>query len=174
MPRQTTAVRRYVFRKTRIFVSHLLDLLLVCQQLSDRNCTILRIFQSVLTIKFWHRHFQKGYLKSTSKLLEKIVKFERKMEIIPPENIEKITQFSGRETAIIGHQGIRASKRALEELKLWYPNTTAFVLGKYVNFLIVCYFTPSYFAIYYDAPSPGEIDTIFRCAENAIQSYSVW
>ena len=83
--------------------------LLVCQQLSDRNRTFLRIFQSVLTTKFWHRHFQKGYLKSISKVLEKFVKFERKIEIIPLENIEKITQFSGSGTTIIGHQGIRAS-----------------------------------------------------------------
>ena len=58
------------------------------------------------------------------------MKFERKIEIIPPENIEKITQFSGSGTAIIGHQGIRASKMAFEGLKLRYPNTTAFVLGK--------------------------------------------
>ena len=78
---------------------------LVWQQLSDRNRTFLRIFQSVLTIKFWHRHFQKGYLKSISKLLEKFLKFERKIKIIPSENIEKITQ------SVIDHQGIRATKR---------------------------------------------------------------
>ena len=54
---------------------------------------------------------------------------------------------------------------AFEGLKLWYPNTTAFVLGKHVNFLIVCYFIYSYFAIYYDAPSPGEIEAILACAE---------
>ena len=99
--------------------------ILVCQQLSDRNRTFLRIFL-------------KGYLKSISKLSEKFVKFERKFEIIPPENIEKITQFSGSGTAIIGHQDIRASKMAIEGLKLRYPNTTAFVLGKNVNLLIVC------------------------------------
>ena len=87
------------------------------------------------------------------------MKFERKIEIIPPENIEKITQFSGSGTAIIGDQGIGASKMAFEGLKLQYPNTTAFVLGKHVNFLIVC------FAIYYDAPSPGEIDANLACAE---------
>ena len=66
-------------------------------------------------------------VKSSSKLLEKIVKFEGKFEIIPPENIEEITQFSGSRTAVIGHQGIRASKMAFEGLKLRYPNTTAFV-----------------------------------------------
>ena len=42
-----------------------------------------------------------GYLKSISKLLEKIVKFERKIEIISPKNIKKITQFSGSRTAIL-------------------------------------------------------------------------
>ena len=93
------------------------------------------------------------------------MKFERKIEIIPPENIEKITQFSGSGTAVIGHQGIRASKMAFEGLKLRYPNTTAFALGKYVNFLIVCWFISSYFAFYYDAPSPSEIDGILACAE---------
>ena len=62
------------------------------------------------------------------------MKFERKIEKIPPENNEKITQFSGSGTAIIGHQGIMASKMAFEGLKLRYPNTTAFVLGKHVNF----------------------------------------
>ena len=66
------------------------------------------------------------------------MKFERKIEIIPPENIEKITQFSGSGTAIIGHQGIRVSKMAFEGLKLRYPNTTAFALRKHVNFLTVC------------------------------------
>ena len=93
---------------------------------------------SVNIIKFWQRYFQKGYLKSIPKLLEKFVKFESKIEIRPPENIEKITQFSGSRTAIIWHQGIRASKMALEvkHIKLGY--TTAFVLGKHVNFLIVC------------------------------------
>ena len=139
--------------------------ILVYQQLSDRNRTFLRIFQSVLTIKFWHGHFQKGCLKSISKSQEKFVKFERKIEIIPPENIEKITQFSGNGPAIIGHQGIRVSKMAFEGLKLWNPNTTASVLGKHVNFLIVWYFISSHFAIYYDAPPPGEIYAIFACAE---------
>ena len=76
--------------------------------------------------------------------------------------MEKITQFSGSGTAIIGHQGIRASKMAFDSLKLRYPNTTAFDLGKHVNFFIVCKFISSYFAIYYCAPSPGEIDA---CAE---------
>ena len=57
---------------------------------------------------------------------------------MPPENKEKITQFSGSRTAIIEHQGIRASKMAFEDLKLRYPNTSAFVLGKHVNFSIVC------------------------------------
>ena len=66
------------------------------------------------------------------------MKFEREMEIIPPENIEKITQFSGSGTTIIGHQGMRASNLAFEGLKLQYPNTTAFVLGKHINFLIIC------------------------------------
>ena len=56
---------------------------------------------------------------------------------MPPENIEKITQFSVSGTAIIGHQGFSASKMAFEGLKLRYPNTTAFVLGKHANFLIV-------------------------------------
>ena len=65
------------------------------------------------------------------------MKFERKNRNNTPENIEKITQFSGSETKIIGHQDIRESKMA-EGLKLRYPNTTAFVLGKHVNFLIVC------------------------------------
>ena len=46
------------------------------------------------------------------------MKFERKIEIIPPENIEKITQFLGSGSAIIGHQGIRASKMTFEGLKL--------------------------------------------------------
>ena len=50
-------------------------------------------------------------------------------------------------------------------LKLQYPNTTAFFLGKHVNFLIVCLFISSYFAIYYDAPYPSEIDAILTCAE---------
>ena len=54
---------------------------------------------------------------------------------------------------------------AFEGLKLRYPNTTAFVLGTHVNFLIVCLFISSYFAIYYDAPSPSEIDAIPACAE---------
>ena len=58
-----------------------------------------------------------------------------------------------------------ASKMAFESLKLRYPDTTAFVLGKHVNFLIVCKFISSYFAIYYDAPSPSEIDAIFAGAE---------
>ena len=91
------------------------------------------------------------------------MKFERKIEIIPPENIKKITQFSGSGTAIIGHQRIGASKMAFEGLKLGYPNTNAFVLGKRVDFLIN--FLSLYFAIYYDAPSPGEIDAILACAE---------
>ena len=104
----------------------------------DRNHTFLRIFQSVVTIKFWHRHFQKGYLKSISKLLEKFVKFERKNEIRPPQNIDQITQFSGSGKSIIWHQDITASKMAFEGLKLRYLNTTASVLGKNVNFLIVC------------------------------------
>ena len=115
-------------------------LLMVYQQLSDRNCTFLRIFQSVLTIEFWHRHFQKGYLKSILKLSEIFVKIERKIEIIHPENIKKITQISGSGTTIIRHQGFRASKMAFQGLKLRYPNTTAFVWGKHVNFLIVCKF----------------------------------
>ena len=54
---------------------------------------------------------------------------------------------------------------AFEGLKLRYPNTTAFVIGKHVNFLIVCLFISSYFAIYYGAPSPSEIDAILACAE---------
>ena len=71
------------------------------------------------------------------------MKFELKKNwnnslLIPPENIEKITQFSGSGTTIIGHQGIKASKMAFEDLKLWYLNTNAFVLAKNVNFLIVC------------------------------------
>ena len=82
--------------------------------------------------------FRKGYLKSISKLLEKFVKFERKIEIIPPKNIEKITQFAGSGTAIIGHQGIWASKMAFQGLKLRYPNTSASILDKDVKFLIVC------------------------------------
>ena len=45
---------------------------LVCQQLSDRNRRFLRIFQSVLTIKFLHRHFQKGLLKEHLKIIRKI------------------------------------------------------------------------------------------------------
>ena len=64
--------------------------------------------------------------------------FESKIEIIPSENIEKITQFLGSGTAIIGHQDIKVSKMVFEGLKLQYPNTTAFVLGKHVNFFIVC------------------------------------
>ena len=44
------------------------------------------------------------------------MKFERKLEIIPPENMEKITQFSGRGTTIIGHKGIRARKMAFVTL----------------------------------------------------------
>ena len=54
---------------------------------------------------------------------------------------------------------------AFEGLKLRYPNTTAFVLGKHVNFLIVSLFISSYFAIYYGTPSPGEIEAILACAE---------
>ena len=54
---------------------------------------------------------------------------------------------------------------AFTGLKLRYPNTTTFALGKYVNFLIVRWFISSYFAIYYDAPSPSEIDAILACAE---------
>ena len=34
-----------------------------------------------------------------------------------PENIEKITQFLGSGTAIIGHQGFRASKMAFDGLR---------------------------------------------------------
>ena len=68
---------------------------LVYQQLSDGNHTFLRIFQSVLAIKFWHRHFQKGYRKSISKLWEKIVKFERKIEIIPLKTLRKSHNFRG-------------------------------------------------------------------------------
>ena len=56
------------------------------------------------------------------------MKFERKIKIIPPENIKNVTQFFGSGTAIIRHQGIRSSKIAFEGLKLRYPNTTAFVL----------------------------------------------
>ena len=102
------------------------------------------------------------------------MKYERKIEIIPPENIEKIKHLaniekikhiSGIGTAIIEHQGIRASKMAFEGLKLRYPNTTAFVLGKHVNFSIICSFLSSYFTIYHNAPSPGEIDAILACAE---------
>ena len=52
--------------------------------------------------------------------------------------MQKITQFSRSGTAIIRHQGIRASEIVFEALKLQYQNTTAFVLGKHVNFLIVC------------------------------------
>ena len=66
------------------------------------------------------------------------MKFERKIEIILPENIEKITQFSVSGKGFIGHHGIRASKMAFDGLKLRYPITTAFALGKNVNFLIVC------------------------------------
>ena len=54
---------------------------------------------------------------------------------------------------------------AFEGLKFRYPNTTTFVLGKHVNFLIGCLFISSYFAIYYDAPSPNEIDAILACPE---------
>ena len=39
---------------------------------------------------------------------------------MPPEKIEKITQFSGSGTTIIGHQAIRASKVAFDALKLQY------------------------------------------------------
>ena len=99
---------------------------------------ILTIRSDNFAILVCHRHFQKGYPKSISKSLEKFVKYERKFKIIPPENIEKITQFSGSGTAIIGHQGIRASKMAFEGFKLRYPNTTAFDLCKHVNFLVVC------------------------------------
>ena len=66
------------------------------------------------------------------------MEFERKIEIIPPGNIKKITQFLGSGPAIIGQQGIRARKIAFEGLKLRYPNTTAFVSGEHVNFLMVC------------------------------------
>ena len=92
------------------------------------------------------------------------MKFERKIKIIPTENIEKITQVSGSGITIIGHQGIRASKMAFEGLKLRYPNTTAFALGKHVNFLIVYWFISSFFAIYYDVLPPA------RVQKNAIQS----
>ena len=54
---------------------------------------------------------------------------------------------------------------AFQGLKLRYQNTNAFILGKDVNFLIVCQFLSSYFAIYYDAPSPSQIDAILACAE---------
>ena len=54
---------------------------------------------------------------------------------------------------------------AFEGLKLRYPNTTAFALGKHVNFLIVYWFIFPYFGIYYDAPFLGEIDAILACAE---------
>ena len=60
--------------------------------------------------------------------------FSRKMGI----NIEKIAQFSMSRTAIIGHQGIRASEMAFEGLELLYLNTTAFILGNGVNFSIIC------------------------------------
>ena len=48
------------------------------------------------------------------------MQFERKIKRIPPENIEKITQFYGSGTAIIGHQSIRASKMAIEGLKKYH------------------------------------------------------
>ena len=54
---------------------------------------------------------------------------------------------------------------AFEGLKLQYANTTAFVLGKHVNFFMTCLFISLYFAINYDAPSPREIDAILACAE---------
>ena len=64
---------------------------------------------------------------------------------------------------------------AFEGLKLGYQNTTAFVLGKHVNILVICLFLSSYFAIHFDAPSPGEIDAILVCAEkrHTVQSYGV-
>ena len=62
-------------------------------------------------------------------------------------------------------QGIRASKMAFGGLKFQYPNTTAFVLCKHVNFLIVCLFISSYFSIYYYAPTTGEIDAFLAHAE---------
>ena len=58
-------------------------------------------------------HFQICY--PISKLLEKIVKIERKNVNNTHENVEKITQLSGSGTAIVGHQGIRASKMAFED-----------------------------------------------------------
>ena len=82
-----------------------------------------------------------------------------------PENTAKITQFSRSGTAIIGHQGFMASKMAIDSLKLRYSNTTTFVLGKHVNFLIICKFISSHFATYYGAPSPSEIDAFHTCAE---------
>ena len=140
--------------------------LLVYQQLSDGNRTLLIIFQSVLTLKFWHtcRHFQKGYLKSISQFLEKFVRFERKIEIIPPENIEKITQFSRNGTAIIGQQGIRASKMAFGGLKLiskhncfCYSYACQFLDRLLGSFFVFCNLL--------QCPFPQRNCTILPCAE---------
>ena len=87
--------------------------------------------------------------------------------------MEKITQFSGSGTAMIGHQSISTSKMALEGSKLRYPNTTAFVLGEHINYpdrLLVSFFL---LCDGLRCPSPGEIDTNLACAENSIQSYGV-
>ena len=40
-----------------------------------------------------NRHFQKGYLKSNTKVLKKFVEFARKNVIIPFENMEKSHNF---------------------------------------------------------------------------------
>ena len=50
-------------------------------------------------------------------------------------------------------------------LKRRYSDTNAFVLVKHTNSLIVCSFLSSFFPIYYDTLSPGEIDAILACAE---------
>ena len=139
--------------------------LLVCQQLSDRNRMFLRIFLSVLTIKFWHRHFQKGYLKCISKLLEKFVTFERKIEIISPENIEKITQFRGAgqqwsdTKVVVRVNGIGRFKTSISKhYRLCFRWACPFLNRLLVSFFVLC-------AIYYDTPSPDEIDTNLACAE---------
>ena len=51
-------------------------------------------------------------------------------------NIEKFTEFWGNRKEIIRHQCIAVSKMAFEGLKFLYPNTSVFILGRDINFLI--------------------------------------
>ena len=95
----------------------------MCQRRGYSFC--IDIFRKVTPKASQNYQIKSWYLKENSKK-------------DPRKHWENHTQFFGSETEIIGHKDIRVSKMASEGWKLRYSNTTAFVLGKDVNFLIVC------------------------------------